>query len=596
MAGNRTSASQFGRRNPIAACLATTFALATPVATLAATVTSCLDDGGGGTLRSVIAAAAEGATIDFSVACVPATITLANTSIAILQNSLTIDASGAPNQVSVDASALSHPYSDSRVFSHYGNGTLTIKSVDVENGYVMHYSLPSFGGCISSGGNVVLSDATVTNCQVVNLGYSQPALGGGVFANGNLTLQNSTVSYSSTNAVGSTKSAGGGVWVYGYLSLDNGTISHNSATANSNAAAGGGAYVNGNANGFGYIARNEVKSTDGSAIGGGIHTRGKLYAPTAFIKYNSATSTNTSAIGGGFYAVSDTTFQTQSVIKGNSVDGASSFGGGGFTYGDFASSYSSIKYNVAKGPFAFGGGLVLKGANNAIMASTISGNQAYYNIGGLEVYGVTPATTALKIVNSTISGNSSSGVSGGVYSNAGTTKLYNSTFAFNSAGIAAPGVQLGTFGSAMAATLKSNLFIYNTVGLSADDFNVVGPNALTINGGNLATAAKNLVGATSFPTSSLPNDTLIGVCPRLGKLKDNGGLTYTHALFSGSPAIDNGNDSYGALYDQRGKASVNGDADYTRFSGLGAIADIGAYEVQQNDIIFNANFEGCPLL
>jgi len=29
---------------------------------------------------------------------------------------------------------------------------------------------------------------------------------------------------------------------------------------------------------------------------------------------------------------------------------------------------------------------------------------------------------------------------------------------------------------------------------------------------------------------------------------------------------------------------------------LSAIADIGAYEVQQNEIVFNANFEGCPFL
>jgi hypothetical protein len=30
-----------------------------------------------------------------------------------------------------------------------------------------------------------------------------------------------------------------------------------------------------------------------------------------------------------------------------------------------------------------------------------------------------------------------------------------------------------------------------------------------------------------------------------------------------------------------------------RFSGVGAIADIGAYEVQQDDIVFNAGFDSC---
>jgi len=60
----------------------------------------------------------------------------------------------------------------------------------------------------------------------------------------------------------------------------------------------------------------------------------------------------------------------------------------------------------------------------------------------------------------------------------------------------------------------------------------------------------------------------------LGPLRDDGGLSYTHAVLSGSPAIYTGNDSFGALYDQRGKASLNGDIDYARFSGLSAIADI----------------------
>jgi hypothetical protein len=297
--------------------------------------------------------------------------------------------------------------------------------------------------------------------------------------------------------------------------------------------------------------------------------------------------------GGGFYALGDTTFQAGSVISKNSAIFATfgTYGGGGIALGNFSASYTAIKDNQA----TFGGGVTLKGLTNTIVASTISGNIASDG-GGVYVAPPNPAATTLKIVNSTLSGNYAIGQGGGLYSNAATAKLYNSTFAFNSTGSPGPGVLLNTYGSAIAATLKSNLFVYNTSNSGEDDFSVIGPNSLTINGGTLATAAKNLIGVTGFSTASLPNDTLIGVCPLLGPLKDNGGLTMTHALFSGSPAIDNGNDSYGALYDQRGKLSVNGDANYTRFSGLTAIADIGAYEVQQNDTIFNANFEGCPLL
>jgi hypothetical protein len=46
-----------------------------------------------------------------------------------------------------------------------------------------------------------------------------------------------------------------------------------------------------------------------------------------------------------------------------------------------------------------------------------------------------------------------------------------------------------------------------------------------------------------------------------------------------------GNNSDSLSFDQRGLG-------YSRSSG--AEADIGAYEVQQYEIVFNANFEGCP--
>jgi hypothetical protein len=96
--------------------------------------------------------------------------------------------------------------------------------------------------------------------------------------------------------------------------------------------------------------------------------------------------------------------------------------------------------------------------------------------------------------------------------------------------------------------------------------------------------------------SGLPTDTKKGQCPLLGVLRDNGGQTYTHALLSKSPAIDTGNYVFGGpdSFDQRGSATVNGSMDYVRVSGLTMKADIGAHEVQQDDIVFNADNEGCP--
>src|SRR5262249_25650915 len=116
----------------------------------------------------------------------------------------------------------------------------------------------------------------------------------------------------------------------------------------------------------------------------------------------------------------------------------------------------------------------------------------------------------------------------------------------------------------------------------------------TINTGDLATAANNLIRVTALDHSSLPQDTQFDTCPLLGPLRDNGGLTWTHALLSGSPAIDKGKLGYKVGYDQRGKATINGTIDYPLPSGgLDTLPDIGAYEVQQADIVFGAGFDFC---
>jgi hypothetical protein len=72
----------------------------------------------------------------------------------------------------------------------------------------------------------------------------------------------------------------------------------------------------------------------------------------------------------------------------------------------------------------------------------------------------------------------------------------------------------------------------------------------------------NLVGSADNP-----------IDPQLGPLDDNGGPTLTHALLSGSPAIDAGNNAYATDWDQRGPG-------YPRI--VNGIIDIGAFEVQQD--------------
>lgn len=134
----------------------------------------------------------------------------------------------------------------------------------------------------------------------------------------------------------------------------------------------------------------------------------------------------------------------------------------------------------------------------------------------------------------------------------------------------------------------------NTSGATDNDLTVINPTFVTFNAG----PANNLVRATKV--TILPGDTISGTCPLLGPLRDNGGLTRTHQLLSASVAIDAGNDvtidplsnpKVPFADDQRGPTVLNGTRDYPRVSG--PQADIGAYEVQKGDIVFNAGFDGC---
>ena len=72
----------------------------------------------------------------------------------------------------------------------------------------------------------------------------------------------------------------------------------------------------------------------------------------------------------------------------------------------------------------------------------------------------------------------------------------------------------------------------------------------------------------------------INTDPMLGPLQNNGGPTFTHALLTGSPAIDKGKNFSGSTTDQRGTGFARTvDLGFPRPAG-GDGTDIGAFEVQ----------------
>lgn len=236
--------------------------------------------------------------------------------------------------------------------------------------------------------------------------------------------------------------------------------------------------------------------------------------------------------GGGLYN-KGTVVINQSTISGNTAER----GGGIFNYGTLTVNSSTIWDNYA---LYYGGGLYNLSGTTTLNNSTVSGNAADVRGGGLYNYGATIVN------NSTITGNRTYQEGGGGIYNASTGDL-----TLNRGLISGNEVPSG-----YSAEIQNS---YGGI-ISADNFNVIG---------YLNDARSNIsLGASDIkPAGAL--DTVLDTT-----LADNGGLTLTHALVTGSPAIDLAPTGVGGATDQRGYArDQDGNAIYSDHEG-----DAGAFE------------------
>ncbi|MBN8279839.1 MAG: hypothetical protein J0M16_04455 [Gammaproteobacteria bacterium] len=249
------------------------------------------------------------------------------------------------------------------------------------------------------------------------------------------------------------------------------------------------------------------------------------------------TVANGDALGGGIRNSGGTLTVLRCAVTGNAgPEGAGiySYCPGGCPGGPFASTTidsTLVAGNVAS---ATAGGIENNlGSGMVIVNSTISGNSAFR---GGAIYSV--AHTTFTITSSTITGNQAADFGGGVVSNVSLV-IRNSIIALNSA--------------ASQPNLSGSIL--------TGGYNVLGD----VTGSGFSAGVTDHVGVTA---SQL----------QLGPLQDNGGPTATHALLSGSLAIEAGL-GQPALRDQRGLARVVDSLAVPNASG-GDGSDIGAYEVQ----------------
>lgn len=225
---------------------------------------------------------------------------------------------------------------------------------------------------------------------------------------------------------------------------------------------------------------------------------------------------------------------------------------------------------VRNGSQKDGGGIRVDHGTLKLVECAVTANQADDGGGGIENdFGV------LEVVRSTIDGNVAHGNGGGV-DNQGTADLRNVTLSGNTADGTGGGV-----GNSGTTTFNNCTLTQNTLTGVDTTGQVVFMNTILSNNagpdcqGTLTSRGFNLIANPSGCT--FDGDTsgdLVDKQPNLGPLQDNGGPTFTHALLTGSAALDAGNpaapgsgDPACEETDQRGVARPQGPR-----------CDIGAYE------------------
>jgi len=243
--------------------------------------------------------------------------------------------------------------------------------------------------------------------------------------------------------------------------------------------------------------------------------------------------------GGGVLVYSGSTVTMSNVVVSGNASAA--FSGGIVNFGTLTLTNVTVSGNSATN----GAGITNSSEGVLTLANvTVSENTASEFGGGLDNFG------AAALTNVTVSGNAAT-IDGGGIENAGgsTLTLVNVTVSGNTGGGI---VNLGT------VILKNVLLSGNTA--PPEDSNCEFDPATPV-----TSLGHNLDSGTTCGFTG-PGD-LNNVNALLGPLQNNGGLTRTHALLSGSPAINAGTNTGCPATDQRGVGRPQG-----------ATCDIGAFE------------------
>jgi CSLREA domain-containing protein len=328
--------------------------------------------------------------------------------------------------------------------------------------------------------------------------------------------------------------------------------------------------------------------SDDPARGGGIYNNGNLTIINSTIDANKATE-----FGGGIYHsyVTATLSVSNSSISNNYAVAGVGHGGGIYAARPVVLTNVTFYNNLS---FGNGGGLYNTLSDSSLTDVTFDGNYGFFG-GGMYNYNSAPTLKNVTFMNN--SNTQVSGEGGGMYNSGGSPILANVTFSANSGNASGGGMKNDsgnvtltnvTFSGNTAVfgqggglssvngttTLKNAIFWGNTAPNSTSTASLLN----TLNTTNISYSIVQGSGGSSAWNSAFGTDggNNLDVDPLLYALANNGGLTKTMALGSGSPAINAGSDAICAA------APVSNTSQNGATRPKGAHCDIGAYEFVQS--------------
>ncbi|HET9906171.1 MAG TPA: choice-of-anchor Q domain-containing protein, partial [Anaerolineales bacterium] len=254
-------------------------------------------------------------------------------------------------------------------------------------------------------------------------------------------------------------------------------------------------------------------------------------------------------------------------------------------------SLSIERFVVQNGYSQYGGGIITSGSSLVLNEVLVQNNTCYCfsgdGGGGIAIWGGALVT----VTNSTITGNYAGSFGGGIFNKNGTLTLNNSTISGNDAdGEAGGGIFSYSTVTLNNTTVSGNngggIYFYNDSGgaitfkmknsLVANNWATSGPDC---KGHSMDSLGYNLIGNNSGCTFNSTTGDLVGTAAnpinaRINRLQDNGGVTFTHALGIGSPAVNAGN----PVTPGSGGNSCLGTDQRRATRPVGGRCDIGAYE------------------